>query len=64
MDPLKPICVRLKTSTIEAIRKAQEQSHHRTMASFVDALLREQLIIKPAQQSLDQRLRLASAQSK
>lgn len=64
MDPLKPICVRLKTSTVEAIRKAQQQSNHRTMAAFVDAILREQLIVKPAQQTLEQRLRQASAQSK
>lgn len=60
MDPLKPICVRLRTSTVEAIRKAQQQSHHRTMAAFIDAILRDQLIVKPAQQHVDRLQRAAS----
>lgn len=60
MDPLKPICVRLRTSTVDAIRNAQKQSNHRTMAAFVDAILRDQLIVKPAQQHVDRLQRAAS----
>jgi hypothetical protein len=63
MDPLKPICVRLRTSTVEALRRAQQQSNHRTMAAFVDAILREHLI-KHAEPTLDQRLRQAAGSNK
>lgn len=62
MDPLKPVCVRLRTSTVEALRRAQQQSNHRTMAAFIDAMLREQLI--KSEPTLDQRLRQATVTSK
>ncbi len=63
MDPLKPVCVRLRTSTYEAIRRAQQQSNHRTMAAFIDAILRDHLI-KQGEPSLEQRLRQAAGSSK
>jgi hypothetical protein len=49
MDPLQPIYVRLKASTVEALKAAQAKSSHRTMASFVDDILRRHLSIKPTQ---------------
>lgn len=44
MDNLQPLYVRLRASTIEALKAAQADSPHRSIASFVDALLRGQLI--------------------
>jgi hypothetical protein len=61
MDPLKLVSVRLRTSTVEAIREAQKASHHRTIAAFVDALLREQLITRPVQPNVDRLQRAASS---
>lgn len=43
MDPLTPVYIRLKKSTVDALRVAKSRSSHRTMASFVDDLLRQKL---------------------
>ena len=42
-DPLTPLYVRLRASTIEGLRDAQNMSEHRTLAAYVDAILRQHL---------------------
>jgi len=49
MDPLKPVYIRLKQSTVDALRVAQSRSTHRTMASFIDDILRRHLSVDPPQ---------------
>lgn len=42
-EKLTPIYVRLRTSTVEALRDARARSHHRTMAAYVEEVLRRHL---------------------
>ena len=44
MDNLQPLSVRLRASTIDALKTAQAESAHRSLASFVDDILRQHLI--------------------
>jgi hypothetical protein len=44
-DPLTPLYVRLRASTIDGLRGAQANSEHRTLAAFVDAILRQYLAV-------------------
>lgn len=43
MDPLQPMYVRLRASTITALKEAQQRSSHRTLAAFVEDILRRHL---------------------
>jgi len=43
MDNLQPLYVRLRASTIDALKAAQTESVHRSVASFVDEILRRHL---------------------
>lgn len=43
-DRLTPLYVRLRASTLEGLREAQAQSEHRTLAAYVDAILRQHLV--------------------
>lgn len=53
-DPLRPIYVRLRTSTVEALRDAQARSHHRTIAAYVDEVLRRHLAqLSPTHDNVD-----------
>ena len=43
MDPLQPLYVRLRASTITALKDAKEASSHRTLAAYVEDVLRRHL---------------------
>ena len=59
-DRLTPLYVRLRASTIEGLREAQADSEHRTLAAYVDAVLRAHLSgAQPRVDGLD-RLRLSA----
>ncbi|CAB5238739.1 hypothetical protein UFOVP375_21 [uncultured Caudovirales phage] len=47
-DRLTPLYVRLRASTIEGLRDAQANSEHRTLAAYVDAILRQHLAASAA----------------
>lgn len=49
MDPLVPVFVRLRTSTVQKLKEAREHSNHRSLASFVDHLLRRHFEIEDPQ---------------
>ena len=52
-DPLQPIYVRLRTSTVDALREAKAASHHRTIAAYVDEVLRRHLAQLSPQDTVD-----------
>ncbi len=43
MDPLQPMYVRLRASTIAALKDAKAKSAHRTLAAYVEDVLRSHL---------------------
>lgn len=63
MDPLTPLYVRLKSSTVEALREATKQSSHRSVAAFLDELVRKNLILEPRADDIE-RLRQAAEKSR
>lgn len=46
-DPLTPFTVRLRASTIEALRRAKLDAHARSMADLTDLILRRALLDEP-----------------
>lgn len=52
-DKLTPLYVRLRTSTIDGLRHAQAASEHRTLAAYVDAVLRQHLVTTPLRDDVD-----------
>ena len=46
-DPLVAITVRLRASTIEALRRAKSDRHARSMADMTDLILRRALLDEP-----------------
>lgn len=64
MDPLKPLFVRLHASTLDAVKKAQQKSSHRSIASFVDDILRRHLSVAPRPVDRVDQLTKASSQLK
>ena len=55
MDPLTPVFVRLRSSTVLALKDAKERSSHRTMAAFIDDVLRRHLnVTQPVVNRIDQ----------
>jgi hypothetical protein len=51
MDQLQPVFVRLKASTVEALKAATIKSSHRSMAGYVDDVLRRHLALEPQKPS-------------
>jgi hypothetical protein len=47
IDPLTPITVRLRASTIQALRRAKLDAHARSMADLADLILRRALLDEP-----------------
>lgn len=42
-DPLTPVYVRLRRSTVAALREAQARSSHRSLAAYVESIVRAHL---------------------
>lgn len=64
MDPLKPVFVRLHASTVDALKSAQKKSNHRSLASFIDDVLRRHLNVDHHQSERLDALTRASSQLK
>jgi hypothetical protein len=47
LDPLTPITLRLRASTLHALRRAKSHSNARSMAGLADAILRRHLFEEP-----------------
>lgn len=58
LDPLKPITLRLRASTLQALRRTKSLSNARSMAGLADAILRRHLFEEPV--GLDRLIKGAS----
>jgi hypothetical protein len=56
MSEIKPVLLRLRTSTIEALKKELELSAHRSQSSLADEMLAAQIASKIRQRSVQSSL--------